>query len=351
MVGQPQRQVIVLAYERANIIDIVGPVEFLTAVGRYPGPPAYAVELVGERAGLVRTTCGLALPVSRSIDEISDERLRGTDIFIVTGGTGTADELENPRLIEFIARAGTLAKRVASVCSGSLLLGKAGLLAGRKATTHWSCCTFLRALCPNAIVHDDAIFVRDGKFWTSAGVTSGMDMALAMIEEDFGRTAALEVARENVMFMMRPGGQSQFSRTLISQAHDQGRLGALIAWMRENLERNLTVSVLAAKACMTERTLARAFLAETGESPARYVERLRVDHARTLLSGTEHLAETIAVKSGFGGLERMRRAFKKHLGVSPSDFRARFASTKRTFTPASSWSAKPNDQDRHIDLR
>ena len=322
------RKIMVLAYDGANVLDVVGPIEFLTTPGRGTEIPAYAVELIASRRGPFRTTSGIELIASRGFSEVTDEQLKTLDTFIVAGGNGTRKEIQNEAMIEFIARAGLLVRRIASVCSGSLLLGKAGLLKGKSATTHWGCCDLLRQLCPDTKVYDDAIFVRDGNVWTSAGITTGMDLALAMIEEDLGREDALAVARENVMFMMRPGGQAQFSQTLISQAHDKGRLGPLIAWIRENLKADLTVPALAAKAHMTERTLARAFLAETGETPARYVERMRVDQARTLLSGSDRQAETIAVNCGFGSLERMRRAFKKHLGINPSDFRARFASTR-----------------------
>jgi transcriptional regulator GlxA family with amidase domain len=345
MAAEAPRQVMMLAYEQANVLDVVGPIEILTTVGRGTGNPAYEVEVVASKAGPFRTTSGLALKAERAIDEISDEDLRRIDTFIVVGGEGSRKEINNEELIDFITRAAGLVRRVVSVCSGSLLLGKAGLLKGRRATSHWGCCDLLRRVSPETIVHDDAIFVRDGEIWTSAGITTGMDLALALIEEDHGRAAALDVARETVMFMMRPGGQSQFSETLLSQAHDKGRLGGLIGWIRENLDEDLSVPRLAEKAHMTERTLARAFLAETGETPARFVERLRVDHARTALSGTHRLAETIAVRAGFGSMERMRRAFKKHLGVSPSDFRARFGTT------VNAWSHKPNDHHRHIDLR
>ena len=328
MAGQAPRQVMVLAYEQANVLDVVGPIEVLTNVGRGAGKPAYEIELVAPKAGLFRTTSGLPLIADRAYSDISDDDLRSVDTFIVVGGEGSRRGLNDTELIAFIVRAASLARRIVSVCSGSLLLGKAGLLKGRRATSHWGCCDLLRRVSPETIVHDDAIFVRDGEIWTSAGITTGMDLALALIEEDHGRAIALDVARETVMFMMRPGGQSQFSQTLLSQAHDKGRLGGLIAWIRENLDDDLSVPRLAEKAHMTERTLARAFLAETGETPARYVERLRVDHARTALAGSDRLAETIAVRTGFGSMERMRRAFKKYLGVSPSDFRARFASTK-----------------------
>ena len=330
MAIEAPRSVMMLAYEQANVIDVVGPIEMLTTVGRGTGHQSYEVELVAAQAGPFRTTSGLPLTAERGIGDISNEDLRRIDTFIVVGGEGSRKEIDNPETVAFIARAAGLVRRVVSVCSGSLLLGKAGLLKGRRATTHWAVCDLLRRVSPETCVHEDAIFVRDGEIWTSAGITTGMDLALALIEEDLGRQAALQVARETVMFMMRPGGQSQFSETLLSQAHDKGRLGGLIAWVRDNLDADLSVPKLAERAHMTERTLARVFLAETGETPARFVERLRVDHARTALSGSDRLAETIAVKSGFGSMERMRRAFKKHLGVSPSDFRARFASTVRT---------------------
>jgi transcriptional regulator GlxA family with amidase domain len=223
-----------------------------------------------------------------------------------------------------VRTAAKCAARVTSVCTGSFLLAKAGLLDGRRATTHWAACARLRTLHPAIAVEENAIFVRDGNVWTSAGVTAGMDLALALIAEDLGRDAALKVARRLVLFMMRPGGQSQFSAVLDTQGNDKGRLAEVVAWMRDHPRADLSVPRLAARAKMSERTFARAFRAETGETPARFVDRMRVEAARVLLSQGTQAVEQAAVGAGFGSAERMRRAFHRHLGVSPSDFQARF---------------------------
>jgi transcriptional regulator GlxA family with amidase domain len=316
---------LILGFEDAQLLDITGPFAlFATANGLRPAQPPYAIELAARRAGPLLTSAGLTLGASLSYMEMAPGDLKGLDTLMVVGGEGTRAAYEDDELISFIARAARQAARTVSVCTGSFLLAKAGLLAGRRATTHWAACARLRALHPEIEVEENAIYVRDGAVWTSAGVTAGMDLALALIAEDLGREVALQVAQRAVMFMMRPGGQSQFSAMLGTQAKEGGRLGALIAWMRENPHADLSVADLAARAHMSERTLARVFVAEIGETPARFVERLRVDAARTSLTSGASPIERVAQVSGFGSGEQMRRAFQRHMGVSPAEFRARF---------------------------
>lgn len=328
-----------VGFEDAQLLDITGPYATLAAANDLdPARPAYRLELIAERAGPLYTSAGLSVIADAGFHELGAGGLKRLHTLIAVGGEGTERAYRDDRLIAFIRRAAKTAERVASVCTGSFLLAKAGLLDGRRATTHWASCAQLRKLHPNITVEENAIFVRDGNLWTSAGVTAGMDLALALIAEDLGREAALKIARRLVLFMMRPGGQAQFSTVLETQRHGNGRLGDVIAWMREHPAADLSIPRLAARAKMSERTFARAFRAEAGDTPARFVERLRVEAARIALSQGGCAVERAALAAGFGSAERMRRAFHRHLGVSPSDFQARFGPRKGD---------KSDEEDRH----
>jgi transcriptional regulator GlxA family with amidase domain len=213
---------------------------------------------------------------------------------------------------------------VCSVCTGAFLLARAGLLEGRRATTHWSGCDELRRRYPETVVDGQPIFVRDGDVWTSAGVTAGMDLALALVEDDLGPEVAREIARWLVVFLQRPGGQSQFSSHVTGAPAERRSLRDLQAWMADNLDGDLLVENLAERAYMSPRNFARAFRRETGLTPAAYVEALRVEEARRRLeSGTEPI-EAVASLAGFGTPETMRRAFARRVGVAPAEYRARF---------------------------
>jgi transcriptional regulator GlxA family with amidase domain len=217
-------------------------------------------------------------------------------------------------------------RRLASVCSGTFLLAEAGLLDGRRVTTHWRGCDELARRYPALTVERDPIFVRDGTVYTSAGVTAGMDLALALVEEDHGRQVALRVARQLVMFLKRPGGQSQFSAQLALQTADREPLRELQAWIADHLDGDLSVPVLAAEVAMSERNFARIFTRQVGVTPARFVERARVEGARRRLEESTDGVEMVAVRCGFGSAEVMRRAFLRLLGVPPSAYRGRFRS-------------------------
>jgi transcriptional regulator GlxA family with amidase domain len=216
------------------------------------------------------------------------------------------------------------ARRVCAVCTGAFLLAEAGLLDGRRAVTHWGSCDALQQPYPRITVERDPIFLRDGKVWTSAGVTAGIDLALALVEEDLGRAMALRVARHLVVFLKRPGGQSQFSAMLESQAQGDGAFGDLHDWMARRLADDLGVDALAARAGMSPRNFARVYAKRMGTTPAKAVERLRVDAARRALEETDASIESIADRCGFGDEERMRRSFLRSLGVPPRHYRARF---------------------------
>ena len=229
--------------------------------------------------------------------------------------------------MKWISQALPKARRVASVCLGAFALAWTGVLDGKRAATHWRYCPRLQDSFPNIRVEPNAIFVKDGRVWSSAGVSAGIDLALAMIEEDFGHTTALDVARRLVVFLKRPGGQSQFSTVLAAQASDvEGRFSALHAWIIENIASDLRVETLAEKAGMTPRTFARTYASRTGMTPASGVEALRVETARLLLESRQigGVVE-VAKRAGFGDDERMRRAFLRHLGVSPTEYRNRFS--------------------------
>jgi transcriptional regulator GlxA family with amidase domain len=246
------------------------------------------------------------------------------DTLIVAGGTGTRRAEEGDKLVEWLKGAAKRSRRVTSVCTGAFLLAKAGLLDGRRATTHWASCADLAERYPEVTVEPDPIFVRDGNVATSAGVTAGMDLALALVEEDLGRETALEAARWLVLFLKRPGGQAQFSAQLAAQTADRAPLRELQAWIPDHLDEDLSVPALARRTAMSERNFARAFRRETGMTPAAYVEAARVESARIALEAGDLPVETVARHAGFGTVETMRRAFRRRVGVSPVDYRSRF---------------------------
>ena len=310
----------VVAFDGVQSLDVTGPVEVFTRAGRLAGEP-YAVDLVGSTKGPLVTSSGLAWRIDRTIGQV-----RGAvDTLLVAGGDGTADALRDRALIDGIRRVGGRARRVASVCTGAFLLAEAGFLDGRRATTHWDSCDLLAARYPRVQVDAEPIFVRDGNVSTSAGVTAGMDLALALVEEDLGREVALATARRLVMYVQRPGGQAQFSAPLRAQA-SAGRepLRDVQQWVQAHPDADCSVDALAARAAMSPRNFARAFARDAGTTPARWVEGVRVEAARLLLETTDRPVDAVAASCGFGSAETLRRAFLRHLHVAPSDYRKRF---------------------------
>lgn len=323
------RHVVLVMHEEAHILDVAGPIEILTGTGLFVEQDAepYSVTIVADAAGPVSTTCGISLSADKSFAQARRARTP-IDILIVAGGHGTARALENTKLLDFVRWAAGRARRVVSICTGAMILAEAGLLNGRRATTHWFWCPLLSKRYPKVVVEPDALFIRDDNVWTSAGVTAGMDLALALIEEDWGHDVALQIARYNVMFMMRPGGQAQFSAQLIAQQSASGPIGDVLDYVLNNLNQNLTVTTLAAHACMSERSFARKFRQATNMTPASYVERARIQSARVALEQSDDPVETIARNVGFDKPERMRRAFQRHLGISATDYRERFQASR-----------------------
>jgi transcriptional regulator GlxA family with amidase domain len=316
------RRVVIVIFPGVQPIDAIGPAEVFRTAGLIH-PPRYSVELVAADPGIVRSsTVGLAV----------DRTLAGCrgpiDTLLVAGGKGVAEACRDKRVVSWLRNAAKRSRRVCSVCTGTFLLGQAGLLEGRRVTTHWASCDLLAERYPSVTVEPDHIFVRDGDVYTSAGVTAGMDLALALVEDDLGRATALEAARWLVVFVKRPGGQSQFSAQLAAQTAERTPLRELQEWIAGNLGADLSVPALAARAHMSERNFARAFRNELGMTPAAYVETARVEAARIALESGDAPVEAVASGNGFGTVETMRRAFHRRLGVGPADYRSRFKSTK-----------------------
>jgi len=317
------RSILMLAFPDVQLLDVSGPLQVFAsanelAVQRGLAEP-YAPRLVAAEAGLVTSSSGVAL-LARSIGSV-----RGpVDTLIVPGGRGVSAASADARLTRWTRRQAGRAQRIASVCSGAFLLAEVGLLDGRRVVTHWARCDELANRYPKLCVETDPIFVRDGAIWTSAGVTAGIDLALALVEEDLGRSVALDVARELVVFVKRPGGQSQFSAMLSMQKADD-RFGELHAWMTAHLASDLSVPTLARRLHMSERSFMRHYKAETGRTPARAVEQLRVEAAQRLLGETSWPVKRIATRCGFGSEESMRRSFVRLLRVAPQMYRERFS--------------------------
>jgi transcriptional regulator GlxA family with amidase domain len=308
------RRVVIVGFPECMSLDVVGPAEVFATAG------AYEVEVVAPDPEPFFMTNGMRVLPARGIDEV-----RGAiDTLVIAGGEGTRRAATDPRVVEWVQDAAKRSRRVTSVCSGAFVLAAAGLLDGRRATTHWQWCDTLAAMFPAVEVERDAIFVADGSTYTSAGVTAGMDLALALVEEDLGPEAAREVAQQLVVFLRRPGGQSQFSAQIASPVAEREPLRAVQAYIAANFAADLSVAALAERAAMSPRNFARAFRRETGMTPAAYVESVRVEQARIALEGSDAQVESIARHCGFGTVETMRRAFHRRLGVGPTAYRSRF---------------------------
>jgi transcriptional regulator GlxA family with amidase domain len=322
------RQIVIVAFEQALLLDIAGPLQvFATARDLQAArglPDPYALAVVAPGRGPTATSSGLGIVTSA----IAAFKGRAIDTLIVAGGLGSRQAVHDAGLIRWIARRARRTRRVCSVCTGAFLLAAAGLLDGKRATTHWWAADELRQRYPGVDVDADPIFLRDGKIWTSAGVTAGIDLALALVEEDLGRGVALRVAKHLVVFLKRPGGQSQFSAVLEAQARDDGGFVALHDWMARHLATDLRVEMLAEQAGMSPRTFARVYQRRVGTTPAKTVERLRLEAARRALEEGAASIESIARACGFGDEERMRRSFLRHLGVPPRQYRQRFSRTE-----------------------
>ena len=315
-----------LAFPNVQVLDVMGPLEVFSRTSRWlrdhgkRADHAYQVEIVGLKRGAFHTSSGLRLYADGGIAEVG----RGIDTLLIAGGIGVEQYRSHAPLRRWIRRQSGLVRRLASICTGAFLLAEAGLLEGRRATTHWNHCSNLAREFPEVQVEPDRIFVREGSLYTSAGVTAGMDLALALVEEDFGRDVALAVARELVMFLQRPGGQAQFSAQLSAQLAEHEPLRELQAYILEHPGEDLSIERLARRVAMSARNFARVFTREVGSTPARYVASVRLETARRLLEETSEPLEAVCAQSGHGTPESMRRAFMRGVGIPPGQYRERF---------------------------
>jgi transcriptional regulator GlxA family with amidase domain len=318
------RRIVLVAFPDVQVLDVTGPGEVFSLASRACSDPVYEIELVCAGGAPIVSSSGLRLVPHGSLEDC-----RGPiDTLVVAGGLGARAAVLDEQLISWVRLAARRSRRVASVCTGAFLLARAGLLDGRRATTHWASCAALARAHPAVHVQTDPIFVRDGNIYTSAGVTAGIDLALALVEEDLGRRAALDVARSLVLFIRRPGGQAQFSAGLAGQQADRSSVRELQEWIADHLDGDLSVTAMAERSLMSPRNFARLFAAEVGVTPAAYVTSLRLERARTLLETTDLQLQEVALRCGFGTVETLRRVFGRRLGVSPSDYRERFASRR-----------------------
>ncbi len=322
------RKIGFLIYPDFEILDLCGPLDaffYADRVLRMAGrasEPGYETLVIAATPGLVRSKCGMEIMAAHGCAGIDS-----LDTLIVAGGEGMVAACGDERLIDWIGAMSSRVRRMASICTGSFLLACAGLLNNRRVTTHWAFCDRLAAAYPSLCVEPNRIFVRDGGVYTSGGITAGIDLALALIEEDLGREAPRVVAGIMVVFLRRPGGQTQFSPFLQAESTGCRDIGELKSWILGNSSEKLTVERLAAQLSMSPRNFARRFLEETGVTPAKFVEHARVEAARCRLEQTNMSLQAIAEACGFGALDRMRRSFQRRLNVGPHEYRERFQST------------------------
>lgn len=328
-----RRLIVLVAGEGTQILDVAGPAEVFSRCerllrARHPGrPAAYRLRLVSSRYGtsVVETTTGIALTCHGPYNVLRD----APDTLLVAGGAQFEEFKCTSHFLAWLARHGKRARRVGSICTGAFALAGAGLLSGRRCTTHWEFAERLAGRFPDVIVDPDPIWIRDGNVVTSAGVTAGMDLALALVEEDHGAHIALQIARELVLYLRRPGSQTQFSAPLAAQLAERRPLRELQLWLPDNLTSDLSTEALATRADMSVRNFGRAFLREVGLTPAKYVDRLRVEAACLKLADSTQKMQRIAVQCGFHSPEVMRRTMLRVIHVTPDNYRARFGARTR----------------------
>nr|BFD95638.1 DJ-1/PfpI family protein [Kitasatospora sp. Xyl93] len=320
------RTVVIAAFPGVELLEVTGPAEVFSVASRLVegDAPAYRVEIAAVRAGPLPTAAGISLVAGRSLAEVGP----GVDTLLVAGAMDHADgryqAVGDPDVVGWLATAAPAARRVGGVCAGVHLLAEAGLLAGLPATTHWLTADQLAARYPDIAVDPEPIFIRAGRIWTCAGVTAALDLALAMVAEDHGPAIALDAARAMVMYVKRPGGQTQFSVPLSLQASADDRIDELRRWIDDNLAERIPVEAMAARMNLSVRHFARVFRDRTGRTPADYLEAVRVEAARRLLEETARSLPDIAAASGLGSVETLHRAFRRRLGATPAEYRRRF---------------------------
>ena len=326
------RRIVFVAGAGVEILDLVGPLQVFArasdihAKENPGGRPIYSIEVVtiSPRRSLI-ANCGVHLTAHKTFREVRGE----IDTLLVAGGDAIERDQQNPEAVRWLKKLAPRVRRVGSVCTGAMLLARAGLLDGRRATTHWNWCQTLIKRAPGADVDPDPIFVRDENVYTSAGVTAGMDLALALVEEDWGSKLALQVARNLVLYLRRPGGQSQFSAALSLQLTDREPLRELETWVLDHLDKPFTVPALAQRVAMSPRNFARVFSREMKTTPAKFVERLRVEAARRRLEESQNSMEAIAAECGFSNVNSMRNVFQRTLKIAPGQYRRHFRHVKQ----------------------
>ncbi|MEM7016077.1 MAG: helix-turn-helix domain-containing protein [Pseudomonadota bacterium] len=315
-------RIAIIAFAKTKLLDVAGPLQVFSDAQTASGQPAYDIELVSETGGLLDTD---------TICQIKTIAFRDTtperwDTVLVSGGSSAYEAMQSPTLLDFVSAASLTCRRLGSICLGAFVLAAGGHLAGRNVTTHWDGCAELATRFPDIKVKDDAIFVEDDGIWTSAGVTAGIDMALEMVKQDLGATETLRIAKSLVLPAHRSGSQRQFNPSLATLASGKStRFADLALSVASNLRQRHSVSNMAERVGMSERNFSRQFSIHMGVSPAQYVERLRVDHAASLLLRQEMTLVAVQEDAGFANAEQMRRAFQRCLGISPSDYAERFA--------------------------
>ncbi|KJK56087.1 GlxA family transcriptional regulator [Saccharothrix sp. ST-888] len=322
---EPHR-VVIVAFPGIELLDATGPAEVFSVASRVAGGdrPRYLVQVATGDGGPVATSSGVRLMADLPLDEVNGR----VDTLLVAGAIELVDEAVEPvidrEVTDWLRRAASRARRIGSVCAGAHLLAAAGLLDGRPATTHWLTAARLAADHPKVRVDPDPIFIRAGRVWTCAGVTSGMDMALAMVAEDHGQDLALAAARMMVMYVKRSGGQSQFSVPLSGQSSSDDRIEDLRRWIAEHLTDDLSIEALAARVHLSVRHFSRLFRQRASTTPAAYVEAARLEAARRLLEGSDRSLPEVAAASGLGSVDTLHRTFRRRLGTTPAEYRRRF---------------------------
>ena len=317
------KHVVFVVYPDIVILDLVGPLQVFTSANFYinSSNPAYETTIVSRDGGKIKTNTLISIETN----PLAFWKRRSIDTLVVVGGMGAYTAAQDLPFVKMLTGLIKRSKRVCSVCSGAIVLAATGALNDRRAVTHWQDCNQLAQMFPQVKVETDPIFIKDGNVWTSAGITAGIDLSLAMVTEDYGQSTALEIARSLVTYMVRSGGQSQFSPVLNRQAMDKScRFSNLHDWIVDNLNQDLNVEQLAIRSNMSARNFSRVYTSQMGITPAKSVEAFRIEAARQLLETTPKKIKTIAIQCGFVNEERMRRAFSRILGVSPNYYRQRF---------------------------
>jgi transcriptional regulator GlxA family with amidase domain len=329
------KKIAIVVFDDAQVLDVAGPMEMFRGAAlavrerRAQAGPVYGTHIAARARGPVRTSCGLVIVATDSFATAP----RDVDTLIVAGGVMDA-ALQDPALLDYVRDTAPKARRVVATGTGTFVLATAGLLDGRRATTHWRACKSLAQLFPKITVEPDHVFVRDGQFLTSAGASAALDQSLALVQEDFGKEIAMSVAHRKVMFLRRTGGESQVSTHLAAQMIGHEGLARLATWILANTARDITAEMLAEQSAMSPRTLSRLFARELAMTPAGFIERARIEVARRLLEESDMRIDAIARKSGFGSEERLRRTFQRALGMTPREYHERF---REAAAPAENW--------------